>query len=70
MPITIEKPTPEAFFEAARQMSRDDRRKLSELLSAEADAQTQWSDEDLRDLDRDTARLIDARFGPEEGLYD
>ncbi len=75
MPITIETPTAEAIFSAARYLSEEEKCKLrlllqSDALTADPTYSGEWSEEDLRHLDRHTARLIDERFGPEEGNYD
>lgn len=75
MPITIENPTAEAIYSAVLFLSEEEKRKLrsllqrDELMSAPAYSE-EWSEEDLRDLDQATARLIDERFGPEPGNYD
>ena len=73
MVITIENPTAEAAFEALKQLPAKEWTRLQQLLTAASYGegyQDFWTDEDLRDLDRATARLIDERFGPEEGNYD
>ncbi len=75
MPITIENPAAEAIYSAVLFLSDEEKRKLRSLLQrdeliADAVYGEEWSEEDLRDLDRSTARLIDERFGPEPGNYD
>jgi len=77
MSITIDNPTAEAIFaEIKRQIPGHEFERLKSLFSAEGNPigestyGSDWSEEDLRDLDQATARLIDERFGPEEGFYD
>ena len=74
MSITIENPSARTIFAVVRLLPKQERRLLRELLDTEdskdVDESSDWSDEDLRDLDRATAKLIDERFGPEEGNYD
>lgn len=75
MTITIETPTAEAIYSAVLFLSDEEKRKLRSLLQRDelmsvAMYSGEWSEEDLRDLDRGTARLIDERFGPEPGNYD
>lgn len=73
MAITIENPTAEEIYEALKQVPESEVERLRTMLVAKVptvDESSEWSDEDLRDLDRATARLIDERFGPEEGNYD
>ncbi len=73
MSITIETPTAEAAFQALRQLPGEELKRLKEMFAAidyGEGFQNFWTDEDLADLDRHTARLIDERFGPEEGNYD
>ena len=76
MVITIENPTAETIYAALRDVPAREIERLKELLNAEkpywedATFSSEWSEEDLRDLDRSTAQLIDERFGPEEGNYD
>ena len=73
MSITIENPTAEAIYHALKQVPESEVARLRELLATNApvvDESSEWSDEDLRDLDRATAKLIDERFGPEKGNYD
>lgn len=77
MSITIDNPTAEAIFaEIKRQIPISEFERLRSLFNAEGNPmgaptfQSDWSKEDLRDLDHATACLIDERFGPEEGFYD
>ncbi len=77
MSITIENPTAEAIIsEIKRQIPASEFERLKTLLLEEKPYwedpafSSEWSEEDLRALDRHTARLIDERFGPEEGNYD
>ena len=73
MPITIENPTAEAAFAALQQLPQEELSRLKQMFSQPNYGENyanDWSEEDLRDLDRATAQLIDERFGPEEGNYD
>jgi len=77
MSITIDNPTAEAIFaEIKRQIPSHEFERLKLLFNMEEGSMgaptfgIDWSEEDLRDLDQATARLIDERFGPEEGFYD
>lgn len=76
MAITIENPTAETIYAALRDVPAREIERLKELLNAQkpywedAAYSSEWSEEDLRDLDQNTARLIDERFGPEAGNYD
>ena len=77
MSIIIENPTAEAIYaEIKRQVPAHEFERLKTLFTEDKPYwedptySGEWSDEDLRDLDRATARLIDERFGPEEGNYD
>lgn len=77
MSITIENPTAEEIIaEIKRQIPAPEFERLKALLNEEKPYwkdptySGEWSEEDLRDLDRSTARLIDERFGPEAGNYD
>ena len=76
MSIIIENPTAEKIYAALRDVPAPEIERLKVLLNAEkpywedAALSSEWSEEDLRDLDRNTARLIDERFGPEAGNYD
>ncbi len=76
MAITIENPTAETIYAALRDVPAREIERLKELLNAKSphakacDFKSDWSEEDLSDLDRATAQLIDERFGPEEGNYD
>lgn len=73
MSITIESPTAEAVLEALKQLPAVEVDRLKWLLDhrevTPVDESTEWSDEDLQDLDRSTGMLILERFGPEEGDY-
>lgn len=77
MSITIDSPSAEAIFaEIKRQIPDHEFERLKSLFHAEGNSMSaapsgsDWSEEDLRDLDHATARLIDERFGPEECFYD
>ena len=73
MTITIENSTAEEIYKALQQVPASEMERLRAMLLAETpavDEQGYWSEEDLCDLDRATAALIDKRFGPEEGNYD
>ena len=79
MPIVIENPSAQSIFAIVRMLPVEEQKRLRELLDAEPataldesskDESTDWCDEDLDDLDRYTAQLIDERYGPEEGNYD
>lgn len=73
MSITIENPTAEAIFQALREVPAPEIERLRQLLEDAApriNESDEWNEADLRDLDLHTARLIDERFGPEEGNYD
>jgi hypothetical protein len=73
MGITIENPTAEEIYEALKQVPESELERLRAMLMAKAptiDEGNEWRDEDLGDLDRATAKLIDQRFGPEAGNYD
>jgi hypothetical protein len=73
MVITIENPTAEAAYEALRQLPSEELNRLSEMFVKAyygEGFQSFWTDEDLEDASRSTARLIEKRFGPEEGNYD
>lgn len=73
MPITIESPTAEAIWQAAQQLPQEELSRLKQMFSRPDYGEgyaDDWSEEDLSDLDRATAQLIDERFGPEEGNYD
>ena len=73
MVVTFQNPTAEEILAALREVRVPDAEiaRLSSLVPTPSNGEgTQWSEEDLRDLDRYTARLIDERFGPEEGNYD
>lgn len=75
MPITIETPTAEAIYSAVVFLSEEEKRKLRLLLQrdelrSDPTYAEEWSEEDLRDLDRHMGLLIEKRFGPEEADYD
>lgn len=73
MTITIENPTAETLYLALQAVPPHELARLGALIMQKnpvIDDRTEWSEEDLHDLDRATARLIDERFGPEEGDYD
>ncbi len=77
MSIIIENLTAEAIYEEIkRQVPAREFERLKMLFNEEKPYwedptySGEWSDEDLRDLDRATAQLIDERFGPEKGIYD
>lgn len=76
MTIEIQAPTAEKVFEAVSFLPTSERIKLAGLLITNVsprdivDTSDNWSDEDLNDLDRATAQLIDERFGPDPGNYD
>ena len=74
MSITIE-PTAEAIFQALQQLPAPEIERFHQLFQGTPivgamDDSSEWDDEDLRDLDLQTARLIDERFGPETENYD
>jgi hypothetical protein len=70
MGITIEHPTAESAIEALKKLPASELAKLMAiLLDHEPQRQSDWSAQDLDDLDRATARLMDKRYGPEEGNY-
>ena len=75
MSITIENPTAETILAALRDVPAGEVERLRTLLNSRSimddpSYSDSWSEEDFRDLDRYTARLIDERFGPEEANYD
>lgn len=73
MVVTFQNPTAEEILAALREVRVPDAEiaRLSSLVPTTGSGEnTRWSEEDLRDLDRYTAHLIDERFGPEEGNYD
>jgi len=77
MSITIENPTAEEIIAALkREIPASEFERLKNLLSSDTPPwedpsySSEWSEEDLRDLDLHTARLIDERFGPEKENYD
>lgn len=63
MTIELETPTAESVYEAVRVLPAAERIKLAGLLITNVspfeivDTSHNWTDEDLRDLDRATARL-------------
>ena len=74
MSITIENPTAETILTALRDVPESEIKRLTALLNARCllDDPTycsSWSEEDFVDLHRYTGRLIEKRFGPEEGDY-
>ena len=73
MSITIETPTARDAFIALQKLPDDEFLRLKEML-VEAEFgegfQDFWTDEDLKDAQAATGRLIEKRFGPEEGDYD
>ena len=73
MPITIENPTAEAVWQAVQQLPQEELSRLKQMFSQPNYGENyanDWSEEDLSDLDRATAQLIDERFGPEPHNYD
>lgn len=72
MSITIENPTAEAIRRAAQQLPQDEMARLKQMFNSTpaVNQNNDWSDEDLSDLDRATAQLIDERCGPEPVSYD
>lgn len=72
MSILIESPTAEAIWRAAQQLPREEMARLKQMFEGATPNTSgdSWSEEDIRELDRATARLIDERFGPEPGNYD
>lgn len=76
MTIELQAPTAEKVFVAVSFLPTSERIKLAGLLITNVsprdivDTSDNWSDEDLSDLDRATAQLIDERFGPEPGNTD
>lgn len=63
------------YAEVVQALPSSEQFKLATLImnrippEAVVDYSTEWSEEDLRDLDRATGMLIERRFGPEEGNY-
>lgn len=80
MPITIEKPTAESALQALTQLPESELARLRELLAAtplqngdysdDPSYSSEWSEEDIEDLRRSTALLIEKRLGDEEVDYD
>lgn len=73
MPITIEKPTAEAAFEALQALPASEMARLGELIAARTSAVDQsdeWSEQDIADFRRSTHALIEKRLGAEPHDYD
>ncbi len=73
MPITIENPTAEAAFQALRQLPTDELKRLKEMFTvihSSEGFQDFWTDEDIEDFRRSTARLMEKRLGEEKHDYD